>query len=268
MVFWFTATTVVAYSILALLFKVAAPQVRSAHMVYAASVIPTILGLIYFLLFERTWHWGAAGLAFLAGITFYFATIARTKALVSSPTSLVFAITNLDLIVAGAVMLFLPNGNPTVLKFAAVVLAGVAVLIGAQVRGVESLNRYTYICLGLLVVSTLAAITYARNFGALLGVLMFVDFLAGVIPGVHRTRLVTRREWLWGALIGSITFGAFLLMIIAQSRATIEQLPLVLLMLNLKTPLTAMLAVPIFKEQLTVHKIVAVVLATVALFLW
>ena len=274
MVFWLTATSVVAYSILALLFKAAAMRVRSAPLVYASSVVSTVFGIVFFMVRGDAWVWPAVGLGFLAGVTFYFATIYRAKALATSPASLVFAISNLDLIIAGVVILLLSlfaadGGDPALWrKLLAVALAGVAVLLGAQVRGVETLSRYTYYCLGLLVISTLAATAYARLYGTLIGLLMLVDFAAGVIPGVHLTRQVTRAEWLWGGVIGIITFGGFLAMIIAQANASELDLPFVLLALNLKTPLTALLAVPVFKEQLTWQKVAAITLVTVALFVW
>lgn len=286
MVFGLTALAVVAYSGLSLLFKALASRTRPAQMVYASSVIATICGLIYFIASGESWSWPAAILAFLAGVTFYFATIARAKALEHSPASLVFAISNLDLVVAGVIILLLPAawnmlqvgsvtinlpsqaGNPTLGNLLACVLTAVAVLIGAQVKGSEKLSNATYVCLGLLVVSSFAAVTYARNFGAQIGLLMFVDFAAGVIPGLHLTPQVRRHEWGWGAVVGLITFGGFVAMMHAQAMSDAATLPFVLLAINLKTPITAIIAVPLFREQLTARKIIAVSLATLALFIW
>lgn len=270
MMFWLTATSVVAYSILALVYKAASPHVRPTHMVYTSSLVCMLLSLVYYAFKGGGGTWLGAALGLFAGLTFYIASIYRAKAVATSPVSLVFAITNLDLVLAGAVVLFIPAfaAEPTIWNIIACIVAAGAVLVGGVVRGVETISRYTFIALGLLVVSTLAAGLYARSFPQQLAFLMILDYAAGVVPNFHLTPRVQKAEWRWGLLAGLLIFGGFWVGIEAQARASAADLPLVFLALSLKTPLTAVLAVPLFKERLTVQKVAAVSLATLALVLW
>jgi hypothetical protein len=268
--FWLTATSVVAYSILALVYKAASPHVRPNQMIFAATVVCTFLSLVYFGFKGGGGSWVGSVMGVVAGLSFYIASVYRAKAVQTSPVSLVFAISNLDLVLAGAVVLFIPafGSQPTLWNVLACAVAGLAVLIGGLVRGGERISGYTYASLGLLVVSTLTAALYARSFPQQLAFLMVLDYAAGAVPNLHLTRTVQKLEWRWGLVAGLLTFAGFWVGIEAQARASSIDLPLVLLALSLKTPLTALLAVPIFKERITLQKVAAVSLATLALVLW
>ena len=264
-----TATSVVAYSIMALLYKAAVPYVRAERMIWVATLVATVLGLVVWLASSEEAPLEGWVLGAVAGLTFYFASIARARAVQTSPVSLVFAITNLDLILAGAVTMAIPffSNPPTLWKILACVVATAAVLLGSQVRGVEKLSPLTYLCLALLIVSAIASLTYARILPGALLFFLFIDHLAGLVPNLHLARGIQKAEWLWGLGVGVSMFIGFWTLLIAQARSPAQSLTLVLLALSMKTPLTAALSIPLFKEALTVPKLLALLLASLALIL-
>jgi hypothetical protein len=72
----------------------------------------------------------------ISGALFYLASIYRVKALQTTPVSIVFALTNLDLVLSGAIALCIPTfGEPlTIWRILAVLVAGMAILLGTQIR--------------------------------------------------------------------------------------------------------------------------------------
>lgn len=263
-----TAASVVAYSVMALLYKAAAPLVRPERMVWVATLIATVLGFGVWLLSGEFAPWIAIVLGGVAGLTFYFASILRARAVQTSPLSLVFAITNLDLVLAGAITMLIPwfNNPPTLLKIMACGLAALAVLLGGRISGKERLSPLTFASLGLLIVSQLALLAYARNWPAALFLLLFVDHVVGLVPTPQYALGLRRSEWLWGLGVGLSMFAGVWMMLKAQALAG-DQLTAVLLGLSLKTPLIAVISIPVFKEELTGKKIVALVLASLALII-
>ncbi len=265
-----TAASVVAYSVMALLYKAAAPSVRADRMVWVATVVATLLGLIVWLLSAEGVPLIGVLLGLAAGVTFYVGSVLRARAVATSPTSLVFAITNLDLVLAGAFTMAIPwfNNAPTPGKIIGCVLAALAVLLGSQLRSSnEQLSPLTYLCLLLLIASALVSVTYARMLPNALLFFLFIDHAAGMLPTLHLGRGLKRPELLWGLGVGVSMFVGFWTLLLAQANSSPENLTLVLLALSLKTPATALLSIPIFKEQLTSTKLAALGLASLALIL-
>lgn len=284
------SVAIVAYTVLSFLLKMGAENGRPDRVITTAVAVVTVLAAIFALategrnVFKPVWNSDDSSAVILgillslgAGILFYIASVYRVKALQTAPASTVFAITNLDLVTSGFLIvilsLFVPALNhgasfsPAQLgvRLVAILIAGGAILIGQQLQGKESLPRETFLSLLILSLSALGYVFYATF---LTPILFFIvlDHLAGVILNARSLVDVKQVELKWGAAIGLCMFIGFwaLLQAISLSQGN----PAVLLALNLKTPLTAILAVPLFKETMTRDKIAAVVLATAAIFLW
>jgi hypothetical protein len=125
----------------------------------------------------------------------------------------------------------------------------------------------TFISLALLAVSALGFVVYARFFPTALLFFILLDHLAGVMINGRSLRIVQRQEIYWGSAIGLGMFIGFwsLLQALASSGSNVT---LVLLALSMKTPLIALMAVPVFRERVTLTKLSAVGLASLALVLW
>lgn len=259
-----------AYVAIALLFKAAAPRTRPDQLVIVAlGSVVVISGVLMLVRGEWGGTWLGAAIALVAGSLFYFASIFRVRALATTPVSLVFAVTNLDLVISGAVALALPffGQSLTIWQVLALVVAASAILIGGQIRGVEHISANTFLSLALLSGASVGFVLYTVFFPAALLFFILLDHLAGVVLN-GRTLLTTRRnEVVWGGVIGTCMFVGFwsLLQALALSN---NHVSLVLLVLSMKTPFIALVAVPLFRERVTWAKCGAVVLATLALVLW
>lgn len=264
-----TITAVVAYTGVSLLFKAAASRTRSEHLTLMMLVTVAVLALGYGLL-RGNWIGTLEGalVALFSGVLFYFATVFRQRALQTSPVSLVFAITNLDLVISGVILLFIPffETDPTIGRLLAVAFAAAAVLLGARLKDANELSLFTYASLVLLTISNLGYIYYTQNLTPIIWFII-VDHLAGVVLNVRRFPSVQRSEVVWGLGTGAVLFVGFFAVLQAISVGG-ETVPLVLLALSLRTPLTALLSVPIFNERFTWTKGFAVLLASVALIFW
>lgn len=261
--------SLVAYTAIACLFKAAAPHTRSDRLVVIAVAVVTLAAAVMMII-RGEWGgtWAGTGIALISGALFYLASVYRVKALKTTPVSLVFALTNLDLVISGAIALVLPVfGQPlTVWSGLAVAVAGAAVLFGTQIRGVDRISGYTFVSLALLAVSALGFVLYTRFFPTALLFFILLDHLAGVLLNGRVLRDVQRNEVLWGAALGMCMFVGFWSLL--QALASSANVTMVLLALSMKTPLIALLAVPVFKERVTFGKLAAVGLATLAVVLW
>jgi drug/metabolite transporter (DMT)-like permease len=259
-----------AYTTIALLFKAASGKTQSDRLVTVALTVVTLITAVIMIV---RGEWGGtllgAAIALISGTLFYVASIYRVKALQTTPVSLVFALTNLDLVLSGAIALCIPAfGEPlTIWRVLAVLVAGMAILLGTQIRGIERVSTNTFLSLALLAVSATGFVIYARFFPTALLFFILLDHLAGVLLNGRTLRSVQRSELTWGAALGLCMFVGFwsLLQALAMSGSN---LTLVLLALSMKTPFIALLAVPVFKERMTTAKLAAVGLATFALVMW
>ena len=261
--------SLVAYTAIACLFKAAAPHTQSDRLVVIAVAVVT-LAAAGMMIVRGEWGgtWAGAAIALISGALFYLASVYRVKALKTTPVSLVFAFTNLDLVISGAIALVLPifGQSLTVWSVLAVAVAGAAVLFGTQIRGVDRISGYTFVSLALLAFSALGFVFYTRFFPTALLFFILLDHLAGVLLNGRVLRDVERNEVLWGVALGVCMFIGFWSLL--QALANTGSITLVLLALSMKTPLIAMLAVPVFKERVTFAKLAAVGLATLAVVLW
>ena len=147
------AISLTAYVAIALLFKAAAPHTRPDQLVVVAlSSVVVIAAVLMLVRGEWGGTWLGAAIALVAGCLFYFASIFRVRALATTPVSLVFAVTNLDLVVSGALALVLPffGQSLTIWHVLALVVAASAILIGGQIRGVDHISAHTFVSLALL----------------------------------------------------------------------------------------------------------------------
>lgn len=259
-----------AYTLIALLFKAAAAHTRPTQLVVVAiSTVSLLAGLTMLLRGEWGGTWLGAAIALFAGGLFYLASVYRVRALQTTPVSLVFAVTNLDLVVSGAVVLLIPAlGQPTTpWHLLAIVVAALAILAGTRVRADDHISTTTFLALALLATSASGFVLYARFFPAALLFFILLNHLAGVLLNGRALLTAQRPELAWGGLIGVCMFVGFwsLLQALALSG---EHLTFVLLALSMKTPFIALLSVPIFREQFSRTKVAAVGLATLALVLW
>jgi hypothetical protein len=259
-----------AYTAVALLFKAAAPHTQPDRLVVVALVVVTLITAALMLV-RGEWGgaWFGAAIALLSGGLFYLGSVCRVKALATTPVSLVFAITNLDLVLSGAVALFLPifGQTVTVWNVPAVVVAGMAILLGAQIRGVDHIAPHTFLALGILTVSSLGFVSYARFFPTTLLFFILFNHLAGVLLNGRALRAVQRSEIMWGSALGVCMFLGFWTLLQALAISG-DHMTLMLLVLSMKTPLIALLAVPVFKERMTKAKLAAIGMATLAVVLW
>jgi hypothetical protein len=259
-----------AYTTIALLFKGASSRTRPDQLVVVALTTVTLLaGLTMLVLGEWGGSWAGAVIALLSGGLFYLASIYRVRALADTPVSLVFAVTNLDLVVSGAVALLIPAFGQLLSPWhlLAVGAAALAILTGTRVQRGERISANTFVSLGLLAASATGFVIYARFFPAALLFFILLDHLAGVLLNGKALRTVQRPELGWGALVGVCMFVGFwsLLQALALSG---DHLTFVLLVLSMKTPFIALLSVPIFHERFSRAKLAAISLATLALVLW
>jgi hypothetical protein len=259
-----------AYTMVALLFKAAAGRTQPGQLVtVAVSVVAIAAAVMMIARGEWGGTWLGAAIALVAGGLFYTASIYRVKALKTTPVSLVFALTNLDLVISGAIALLIPAfGQPlTVWNLLAVLVAGGAIMLGARIGGIERISLHAFLALAILSISAFGFVLYTRLFPTALLFFILLDHLAGVLLNGRALRSARRSELVWGAGLGICMFVGFwsLLQALATSGA---QVTLVLLALSMKTPLIALLAVPVFKERVTSYKLAAVGLATLALVFW
>lgn len=261
--------SLVAYTTIACLFKAAAPRTRPDRLVVVAVAV-VALAAAGMMIARGEWGgtWTGAAIALVAGTLFYSASVYRVRALATTPVSLVFAITNLDLVISGAVALVLPifGQTLTIWSVLAVAVAGAAVLFGAQIHGADRISGYTFLSLAILAFSALGFVFYTRLFPTALLFFILLDHLAGVLLNGRVLRDVQRSELLWGTALGACMFIGFWSLL--QALASSTSVTLVLLALSMKTPLIALLAVPVFKERVTFAKLAAVGLATLAVVLW
>jgi drug/metabolite transporter (DMT)-like permease len=254
------------YSLLGLTLKTAAMKKNDpGRLIWFALVVVSVISLGLTLFNRVAWSWQAVVLGLLSGVFFYLASVERVKALQTSPAGVVFAITNLDLVINSVVVAFLPflNGVVTVQKIAAAVLAGVAVLLVSWARGQKGkISWHTYLSLGLLVISGLGYTIYA-SFGFPVILFIFVDHFAGVILNAPSARNLTRSEILWGSAAGLLMFVG-LNSLMSALQASVESISLTLILVSLNTVAIAFLGWLLLKEKLTRQQIVAVVLAVIA----
>lgn len=261
--------SLMAYTAIACLFKAAAPHTQSDRLVVIAVAVVTLAaGCMMIVRGEWGGTWAGAAIALISGALFYLASVYRVKALKTTPVSLVFALTNLDLVISGGIALALPifGQSLTVWSVLAVAVAGAAVLFGTQIHGVDRISGYTFVSLALLAVSALGFVVYTRFFPTALLFFILLDHLAGVLLNGRVLRDVQRHEVMWGTALGLCMFIGFWSLL--QALATSSSVTLVLLALSMKTPLIALLAVPVFKERVTFAKLAAVGMATLAVVLW
>ena len=259
-----------AYSVVALLFKAAAERSQPGHLVVVALTVVAFLATAMMVV-RGEWGgtWAGGALALGAGALFYVASVYRVKALATTPVSLVFALTNLDLVLSGALALIIPAFDQplTLWHMLAIVVAGGAILLGTRITGVERISATTFVSLALLVASALGFVVYARFFPTALLFFILLDHLAGVLLNGRALRTVRKSELLWGSALGLCMFVGFWALLQALATNS-DRITFVLLALSMKTPLIALLAIPVFKERVTAAKWAAVGLATCALVLW
>lgn len=264
------AVSLAAYTAIALLFKAASSHARPDQLVTVALTAVALLASLA-MLARGEWggSWLGAAIALLSGGLFYLASVYRVRALAEAPVSLVFAVTNLDLVISGAVALLIPAfGQPlSAWHVLAVLTAGAAIFAGVRIRSGERISANTLISLALLAASATGFVAYARFFPAALLFFILLDHLAGVLLNGRALRSVRRGELAWGAAIGACMFIGFWSLLLALA-ASGDKLTLVLLALSMKTPFIALLSVPIFRERFSIAKLAAVGLATAALVLW
>jgi drug/metabolite transporter (DMT)-like permease len=254
------------YSLLGLTLKSAAMKKNDpGRLIWFALVVVSVISLGLTLFTRVTWSWQAVVLGLVSGGFFYLASVERVKALQTSPAGVVFAITNLDLVINSMVVAFLPflNGAVTVQKITAAVLAGIAIFLVSWARGQKGkISWHTYLSLGLLVISGLGYTTYA-SFGFPVILFIFVDHFAGVILNAPSARNLNRSEIIWGSAAGLLMFvGLNSLMNALQ--ASVATISLTLIIVGLNTVVIALLGWLLFKEQLTRQQVLAVILAVIA----
>jgi hypothetical protein len=259
-----------AYIAIALLFKAASSHTRPDHLVMVAlSSVALISAVMMIIRGEWGGTWLGALIAIVSGALFYFASIFRVRALATTPVSLVFAVTNLDLVVSGTLALLIPifGQSLTIWQVLALITAASAILIGGHIRGVDHISADTFISLALLSGASIGFVLYAYFFPTALLFFILLDHLAGVVFNGRTLLSVQRSEIGWGLVVGICMFVGFwsLLQAITLSANNVS---LVLLVLSLKTPFIALLAVPLFRERVTWAKFGAVILATLSLVLW
>jgi len=264
------ALSLAAYTAIALLFKAASTRTRPDQLVIVAlTAVALLAGLAMILRGEWGGSWPGAIIALISGGLFYLASLYRVRALAVTSVSLVFAVTNLDLVASGAIALLVPAfGQPvTIWHLLAVGVAALAIVAGTQVRAGDRISPVTFLSLGLLAASATGFVIYARFFPTALLFFILLDHLAGVLLNGRALRTVRTDELRWGALIGLCMFVGFWSLLQALARSG-DHLTFVLLALSMKTPFIALLSVPIFREQFSRTKLAAVGLATLALVLW
>jgi hypothetical protein len=259
-----------AYCIIAMLFKTAAGRTAPDRLVVVALTVVTLAAALTMLI-RGEWGgtWLGAAIALGAGALFYIASIYRVRALNSTPVSLVFAVTNLDLVVSGSVALFIPAfGQPlSAWHLLALVVAGAAILLGTQISGRDRISPDTFRSLAALSASALGFVVYARLYPGALLFFILLDHLAGVLLNGRSLRHVQRAEVVWGGALGITMFIGFWALLQALTISG-DRMTLVLLALSMKTPVIALLAVPLFGERVTIHKVGAIGLATLAVMMW
>jgi drug/metabolite transporter (DMT)-like permease len=264
-----TLISIVAYTLLSLSLKAAAIRVRSDKVItIAMGVVALLAGIFAFINGEWRGSWLGAAIAVIAGIVFFIAALYRMRALETAPVSLVFAITNLDLVVSGVLTMLIPIFGVQITpgRILAVIVAGAALLVGQRIKGVDRLPVSAFISLGLLSLAGMGYITYAAFFTPLL-FFIFWDHLAGFALNIKSLPGINRNEIGWGVLAGVCMFVGFWTLMLALSVDN-ANIPLILLALSMRTPITALLAVPIFKEKFDLPKLAAIILATLALVFW
>src|SRR3712207_3089477 len=125
--------SLIAYSVIALLLKAPAGRTQPDPLaVVALGAVALAAAATMVARGEWGGTWMGAVLALGAGALFYTASVYRLKALATTPVSLVFALTNLDLVLSGAVALAIPAfGQPlTPWHVLAIIVAAGAILLG------------------------------------------------------------------------------------------------------------------------------------------
>lgn len=264
-----TLFSIAAYVLLSLVLKVSAQRAHSDQVITVAfgtvALLATVLAI-------ATGEWNGtlpgAVIAVVAGAIFFAASFYRMRALETASASLVFAITNLDLVVSGAAIMLVPVfGIQTSPKhILAIIIAGGAILVGQRVKGIENLPSSAFLSLALLSIASIGYITYAAFFTPLVFFIV-LNHLAGFILNIKALPGANKGELGWGIAAGSCMFIGFWTLMSALSMSCTD-IPSILLALSMRTPITALLAVPIFKEQLNPLKMTAMALATIAVILW
>jgi drug/metabolite transporter (DMT)-like permease len=254
------------YSLLGLTLKGAALKKNDpSRLIWVALIVVSAISLIFVLLMRTAWTWQAVVLGLVSGIFFYLASVERVKALQSTPAGVVFAITNLDLVVNSVLAATLPflEGELTPQKLIAAGLAAVAILLVSRVRREDQhgmVSSHTYVSLALLVLSAMGYTVYA-HLGYPILLFIFVDHLAGVLLNARSMPNLTRSEMGWGCAVGVLMFTGFWGLMTALQTSVIS---LTLIIVSLNTVAIALLSWLILKEKLTVGQILALFTAVAA----
>ncbi len=264
-----TLAAVLLYTLLACLFKFASSRTRPDQVVTVATLVVALCA-VGVMAWRNEWSgsWQGAMLAVSAGVLFYFSSVYQLQALRTSSTSMVFAITSLNLVLAGMLVLFVPmfDTDLTLPRVLAIMVAGAAILLSLKLDQVDRLSRSVLVALLLLALCTITYTFYTHFFQEILFYIA-VNHVVGALINWRKLPTIKHTELRWGLLLGVCMFGAFWSLLQALALSA-NNAPLVLLALNIKTPLTALLAVPLFKERVTPKKVLAVMMATWAVVLW
>lgn len=254
------------YSLLGLTLKSAALKKNDpGRLIWVALIVVSAISLAFVLLERTVWTWQATALGLVSGVFFYLASVARVKALQSTPAGVVFAITNLDMVVSSVLAATLPflEGGLTPQKLIAAGLAATAIFLVSWKRRRDqhgTVSPHTYVSLALLVVSAMGYTIYA-HLGYPVFLFMFVDHLAGVLLNARNMPNLTRSEMGWGCAVGVLMFvGLWSLMTALQASV----ISLTLIVVSLNTVAIALLSWLVLKERLTSGQILALLAAVAA----
>jgi drug/metabolite transporter (DMT)-like permease len=263
-----TILALVCYSLLGLTLKSAAIRKNDpGRLIWVALIVVSVASLGAFLLgSQHDWGWQGIALGLASGVFFYLASVERVKALQSTPAGVVFAVTNLDLVISSVLAALLPFLADTLnlQKIVAAALAATAIFLVSWTRDRRqqvAVSPHTYVSLGLLVISAMGYTIYSARLAYPVFLFMFFDHLAGVLLNARDMRNVKQVEIGWGVAAGALMFvGLWSLMTALQTSV----ISLTLIAVSLNTVAVALLSWLFLKERLTVYQVVALFVAVAA----
>jgi drug/metabolite transporter (DMT)-like permease len=263
-----TILALICYSLLGLTLKSAAVRKNDpGRLIWVALIVVSVASLGAFLLgSQRDWGWQGIALGLASGVFFYLASVERVKALQSTPAGVVFAVTNLDLVISSVLAALLPFLADTLnlQKIVAAALAAAAIFLVSWSRDHRqqgTVSPHTYVSLTLLVISAMGYTIYSARLEYSVFLFMFFDHLAGVLLNARDVRNVKQVEIGWGVAAGALMFvGLWSLMTALQTSI----ISLTLITVSLNTVTVALLSWLFLKERLTVYQVVALFVAVAA----
>ncbi len=260
-----TLLALCCYSLLGLTLKSAAMKDNNpGRLIWVALVVVSVISLTLGLVSGAVWTWQAVLLGLASGAFFYLASVERVKALQTTPAGVVFAVTNLDLVVNSVVVALIPffHSPFTPAKGAAAALAGAAIVMtvwSREAKASGSISLHTYISLGLLVFAGMGFTLYSQ-LAMPVALFMFFDHVAGVGLNIREARNVTSGEIRWGLGVGALMFvGLWSLMTSMSMAPTLISQTLIVVSMN--TVAVAVLSWVVLKEKLSQRQVLALLLA-------